>query len=134
MLTRVTATPEKKQETAKRPPKKWFLILSSAPWLLIITAYLEALAASYALGHWPRPMRDDPKYLPAELLDVIWVLLLLGLAPAFFGLVFMTLSKRKTIQLRSFYSIGWVVFVTGALALYFLAQADPGRVWEWLLD
>jgi len=129
-----TTTLGEERAAAAPPIDKWFLVVSSIPWLLIIAAYVEALAAWYFLGHWPRPMLDDPKNIATKPLHLIYVLLLLGFVPAFFLLVLLTVSNCKAIRARSLYSVGWVIFVLGAIALFFVVRADPGNVWEWLAD
>lgn len=134
MLIRATTIPEKKQELAKQPFRKWFLLVSAVPWLLIATGYVEAVLATLILGHWPRPMRDDPLQIPTAPFHLIYIVLLLGLLPAFLCLVLMTLSYHKPLRIRSFHTLGWLIFLSGALAWHFLSSADPGNVWYWLAD
>jgi hypothetical protein len=134
VLNREVTIPEKKQETDKQPPKRWFLLVSAVPWLLIVTGYVEAVLASVVLGHWPRPSLDDPKQLATAPLHLIYQLLFIGLLPAFFWLIFMTISHRKALRAPSFYPFGWGIFLSGALILHFLTSADPGNVWYWLAD
>ena len=107
---------------------------AALPWVALCSAYTLALRALLALGHWPRPMINDPKsfgwpvhYAAAFILEnaaqmsVFAVMALL--------IVFACRDIKPAHAKASL-----LVFAVGYALFWCQMLADPGRLIEWLAD
>jgi hypothetical protein len=93
------------------------------------------LSARLALGHWPRPYLDDPKFISAfvnlhahlvAVLLVAWPAALLGTL-LFGGVQLRRSGWRRVVPWGLASLLLWVVFFT-------VPRWDPGRFFEWFMD
>jgi hypothetical protein len=105
-----------------------------APLVPMVALYLLALRGQDLIGHWPRPMSDDPKHI--GLTDptyqtlrsaVIYASCFAGWGLATWGALMVHLRRNLTTR-RMLWLIGIFLFA------WLLFLADPGRRFEWWLD
>ena len=114
-------------------------LLIGFPLLLLAYLYATWCAGYLALGYWPRPMLDDPKYIGSGLVEFCFVVtyLLAGLGIPLFCLAVVPLTtvylvvrpkdwKKRTLDL----GIAMALFASVILFI----RWDPLRVLEWYLD
>ena len=104
---------------------------------LVLAPYLTWCAGRVTLGHWPRPLLDDPKsigFLVGALHDVTMVLLTAGLGAFFVAWLALvgTAVLRPAERARSMRVAGWMALLV-VLAVGFL-RWDPLSVGVWLAD
>ena len=126
----------RKDEVLLRWAVRFNLLL---PVLLVICLYGSWIVARLELGHWPRPMFDDPVHINSIVFS------LLG-APAGYAIVFglpisilthvlsilCIISKHKSIE-RRLIDLEMFAILAFASLLLFL-RWDPYDVFEWFLD
>jgi hypothetical protein len=105
-----------------------------APVLALGLVYLLSWYGQAAIGHWPRPVLDDPKSIVSGdwLYDSLYALAYVFLAAtalSLFVLPILTLGLvNKSPRL-------WLLFMTAVLVIgYVIVRADPGQRFYWLLD
>jgi hypothetical protein len=103
------------------------------PGLAVSSVYLEGLLASTALGHWPVPSVDDPKYLVTAPLHVVSALLLLLVVPgsAIVGLaaaVSWRALRRPSVQWM------WLAIFAASWALLGYSRRSDAATWAWWFD
>jgi hypothetical protein len=131
-------------ETNRRDPRwlRWIVVaISLYPLLALALLYGTWLAAAVSLGHWPRPSRDDPKYINgfvSTLHTMTWIAIMFA-SPAFaanaIALVADGVSRwwynrrfpAKTIALAGIAACLWITVIA-------LVKIDPGRVLYWFMD
>jgi hypothetical protein len=105
-----------------------------APYLLLLDLYVFSWRAMAFIGHWPEPLRDDPKFIaPGDaLLDLLYRLVIPLLLWMFVGVVIFPIL---TVLLRRSYSWRWVALIVGLFVLgWLLFILEPtGRI-EWYMD
>lgn len=123
-------------------PEGWVKTASVAAVVLAVVAPLVPMAALYLLadrgqdliGHWPRPMSDDPKHIglddptyQALYSAVVYGSCFAGWCLYTWGALLVHLRKelttRRMLWLIGIFLLSWLIFV-----------ADPGRRFEWWLD
>lgn len=111
--------------------RRLYLACCSLPWVTIAALYLFAGAATYELGHWPIPSRDDPKYIDMDVfyhavaygaVAMVWTVPLVLVA----GVVL----RLKRVPVRS----GLLMLLTGWCAVLIQLFLDPGRLFIWYMD
>jgi hypothetical protein len=123
-------------------PSGWMKTASAAAVALAVVAPLVPMVALYLLayrgqgliGHWPQPMRDDPKHIGLDdptyqmlRSAVIYASCFAGWGLATWGALLVhlrrNLTTRRMLWLTGIFLLAWLLFV-----------ADPGRRFEWWLD
>lgn len=127
----------------RRPyPPGWVKMASAAAMVLAVVAPLVPMAALYLLafrgqdliGHWPQPMRDDPKHIGLDdpIYQTLRAAVIYGSCFAGWGLATWgallvhlrrSLTTRRMLWTIGLFLLSWLLFV-----------ADPGRRFEWWLD
>jgi hypothetical protein len=102
--------------------------------LVLAAVYLEALAASLALHHWPIPSLDDPKSIPTAPLHLLNTPLVFGLFPVALVTFAIAVANWRMFLCSSFYRSWLSINVLGIVLHLVLAYTDPGQVWNWWLD
>ena len=113
---------------------RFIVALCATPWLLLLSAYGEAVLAAALLAHWPRPSLDDPMSLATAPLHLLTIVLIVVTWASLFtiGLVIVTSGRSglgaaaRATPLR--------VFAAGMALVAVLVYTDPGAVWYWLGD
>jgi len=54
-------SPERAARRAEGHAELLLACCAAMPWVALVSVYVLAVRASFALGHWPRPMINDPK-------------------------------------------------------------------------
>jgi hypothetical protein len=103
--------------------------------------YGTLLAAAISLGHWPRPSRDDPKYINrfvSTLHTMTWVGFMFA-SPAFAANAIAIIADgvsrwwydrrfpMKTLLLVGLAACLWITAIM-------LLKTDPGRALYWFMD
>jgi hypothetical protein len=105
------------------------------PLLAILSLHAAWLAGRFTLGHWPRPIFDDPKHI-GGIVDLFLALSLLVVSGVplvlFFNIVLNILSCIAYFRWNFWYFLA-VSLATWIGSLKFL-QWDPLRVAEWFVD
>ena len=86
------------------------------------------------IGHWPEPLKDDPKFIaPGDaLFDLLYCLVIPLLLWMFVGVIIFPLL---TLLLRRSYSWGWIVLTIGLFVLgWLLFYLEPTGRMEWFMD
>ncbi|HYU35874.1 MAG TPA: hypothetical protein VEW48_27265 [Thermoanaerobaculia bacterium] len=123
-------------------PADWITAASIAALVLALVSPFVPMAALHLLsrrgqellGHWPRPMRDDPKYIGLDdptyqrlSIVVIYAFCFTGWCLYTWGGLMLHLRKslttRKVLWLVALFVLTWLVF-----------SYDPGKRFEWWLD
>jgi hypothetical protein len=102
--------------------------------LILASVYLEALAAFGALGHWPMPSADDPKFVPTAALHYLSLALLVALFPVLFLTLVLAVVKWRVVLTSRVYRNWLCISLGGFSLLWVLARLDPGKVWYWWFD
>lgn len=121
-----------------RGPLPLWLALYCYPVCAASCFYATWLVAWFCLGHLPRPMLDDPKYIGGAMdvaypLSVIVVSSVPLLTPI--GFVASFFSPMRVI--KNGVQQGFVlaaIYVAVCVTLVALVRHDPGRVIEWWID
>ena len=107
---------------------------AALPWVALGWAYVLTLQALFALGHWPRPMINDPT-------SSVWLVQLalfyfLETAAILSGLaIFALLGVLAWRDVRPAHGKAWfLIFAFGYTLLWCQLLADPGHIIEWLHD
>lgn len=113
------------------------VFLLSYPAVLPLAFFLTWACGRLVLGHWPRPMLDDPKSLGAfvSFLHLATTLVLcLGLPLYLMGVLGAAVKAVRDQAGRG----AWVRILTFSLGCFLLAmlflKADPFRFVEWCAD
>jgi len=129
------------QPPEDRREATWLDLLVAVPYLypvmLVGLQYATWFVARIVLGHVPRPMVDDPKYIGWQV-DVphsaSWVLLIgypyAFLASLIFLIAFLAIAKKAPMVSLALLA-GLVVLWAIPFAL---VSWDPGNVFEWFYD
>ena len=112
----------------------WFRNLCLVPSLVLFSVHAEALSATVALGHWPVPSVDDPKYLATAPMHLVSTALVLLLYPLSLMLVVVALKNWRVVRYQIAYSRWCAIFVLGWAGIYLSSFYDPGGVWYWWWD
>lgn len=105
-----------------------------APLVPMVSLYLLAYRGQDLIGHWPRPMSDDPKHIGLDdpTYQTLRSAVIYGSCFAGWGLytwgallvhLRRNLTTRRMLWLIGIFLLAWLLFV-----------ADPGRRFEWWLD
>lgn len=124
------------------PNSRWTVFAWSVAYFypLIATAcfYSSWLLAWVCLGHMPRPMLDDPKFIGgvmdfAYLLSMFALVSLPVLTPICFASSFFCPLRfvRNRVNKAAIFAIAYIAVAVG---LFLLLRLDPGHVVEWLFD
>lgn len=107
------------------------------PLLLLLFLYSSWVVARFELGHWPRPMFNDPDSIS---LSVSFLGSLAGWTMVLSPFAVLTniassvylIAKRRLVRKELMVMEIWAV--SGFVAAWCLMWWDPGRVWEWFFD
>lgn len=109
-----------------------------SPLLALSTVYLCWVSAWAQLGHQPRPLLDDPKYI-GGVVDVTYGISILGVMflPAFLilGLVSCWLypTKPRPARIKKGFNLASIYFMF-CVTCWAIARVDPGKVFYWWFD
>jgi hypothetical protein len=132
------------------PPKRWpvklGIILALYPILAVLSLYIAWIAGRIELGHWPRPMIDDPKYIGGSV-DVFYmiaaILVYLLLFPVLlvngaFILVGIEYKGIRWVFKKEPPSLwSWLLLIMTGITwtgCFLVLRWDPLRVFEWFMD
>ena len=125
------------QRAARRAEGHAELLLgccAALPWVALCSAYTLALRAWLTLGHWPRPMINDPKSFGWPVHHAAaFVLENAALMSVFAVVALLIVFACRDIK-PAHAKASLLVFAAGYALFWGLLVADPGRVNEWLAD
>ena len=109
--------------------------------MILVLLYSTWLAAAISLGHWPRPSRDDPKYINS-VVSFLHTATAFAFLFAFLGLAFPVASLiidfispawyRRHIRWNSALLFGMALLSFAILSI--TLKLEPGRVMDWFMD
>ncbi|HET9221914.1 MAG TPA: hypothetical protein VFO07_05385 [Roseiflexaceae bacterium] len=105
-----------------------------APYLLLLDLYLFSWRAMMFIGHWPEPLKDDPKFIaPGDaLFDLLYCVVIPLLLWMFVGVIIFPIL---TMLLRRSYSWRWIALMIGLFVLgWLLFILEPTGRMEWFMD
>jgi len=111
------------------------------PLVVIFSLHAAWVAGRFTLGHWPRPMFDDPAYI-GGIVDLFLALSLLALCGVplalFFNIALNILGCIAYIWKDKYLSWNCWYFLVTSLATWIgglkFLQWEPLRVAEWFVD
>lgn len=107
---------------------------AALPWVALCSVYALAIRASLALGHWPRPMINDPKSFGWPVHHTA-SFILAGAASISIFLVFALLVIAACCDIKPAHAKASLLFFAVGYAVFWcVALIDPGQVMEWLAD
>jgi hypothetical protein len=104
------------------------------PGVALLALLSLAVRAAIVLGHWPRPMIDDPKGLGFDLHYDLVVYLVTAAIISPLAFVVFTLMHLTGIARTRHLDACALVFVLCIVAFWMTAVLDPGQVISWLGD
>jgi hypothetical protein len=113
-------------------------LLCAFPLLLLTGFYGTWLAGRAALGYWPRPIFDDPKYIKGGMMwmyNVTYYLITFGVplfCLALSALGAIVLIRRQESWKRRLIELGLALFLFVGLVLF--GGWDPQSVMAWYFD
>ncbi|MEM7478201.1 MAG: hypothetical protein AAF483_24710 [Planctomycetota bacterium] len=112
------------------------ILIACLPFVPILACYSHYVLASIWLGHWARPMLDDPKYISDTLVPFYQTTMLLLVAFPLFDLVsviapFTAMRANLPMERRGILAL---VAVANSVISFCILRWDPLFVLEWLMD
>jgi hypothetical protein len=112
------------------------VVLAFTPWSVIAVLYMMSWRAEAAIGRWPRPWVDDPKFIVHndQFYDYLYDLPITVFSIACVSgilLPALTFALHGIFKLPRIWSISLLVFYTLGLVFFMM---DPGQRLKWYLD
>jgi hypothetical protein len=122
------------ERVADRTRDRLVVVLCATPWLLLSSAYGEAVIAAALLTRWPRPWLDDPMSLATAPLHLLTITLIVVTWASLFTIGLVVVTGGRNGVRSAVRGTALRVFAAGMALVALLVYTDPGAVWYWLGD
>jgi len=127
-------SPERATLRAERHAALLLACCAALPWVALCSVYALAVRASFALGHWPRPMINDPKSFGfSGHYEASVVLASAAHLSVFAVIALLVIAACRDIRPAHIKGTP-LLFAVGYGLVWVFTLADPGHVLEWLAD